>query len=231
MEPQSERPGPGEMELQPRAGGVRSAARGPQRKVANQIPDEILNNKDLQEAMKSLPNNYNFEIPKTVWRIKAVQARRVALQFPEGLLLFACTISDIVERFTGAETLVMGDVTYGACCVDDFTARALGADFMVHYGHSCLIPIDTTSGIKMLYVFVDIKIDTAHFIETVRLNFPKAAALALVSTIQFVAALQASAQELCPEYDVTTPQCRPLSPGEILGCTSPRLERPVNAIM
>lgn len=32
----------------------------------------------------------------------------------------------------------MGDVTYGACCVDDFTARALGADLMVHYGHSCL---------------------------------------------------------------------------------------------
>ena len=34
--------------------------------------------------------------------------------------------------------MVMGDVTYGACCVDDFTARALGADFLVHYGHSCL---------------------------------------------------------------------------------------------
>lgn len=32
----------------------------------------------------------------------------------------------------------MGDVTYGACCVDDYTARALGADFLVHYGHSCL---------------------------------------------------------------------------------------------
>lgn len=32
----------------------------------------------------------------------------------------------------------MGDVTYGACCVDDFTARALGVDFLVHYGHSCL---------------------------------------------------------------------------------------------
>lgn len=41
-------------------------------------------------------------------------------------------------RFTGAEAVVMGDVTYGACCVDDFTARALGADFLVHYGHSCL---------------------------------------------------------------------------------------------
>lgn len=44
----------------------------------------------------------------------------------------------ILRRFTEADTIVMGDVTYGACCVDDFTARALGADFMVHYGHSCL---------------------------------------------------------------------------------------------
>ena len=32
----------------------------------------------------------------------------------------------------------MGDVTYGACCVDDFTATALDCDLMVHYGHSCL---------------------------------------------------------------------------------------------
>lgn len=42
------------------------------------------------------------------------------------------------HRFTNAEVVVMGDVTYGACCVDDYTARALGADFLVHYGHSCL---------------------------------------------------------------------------------------------
>lgn len=42
---------------------------------------------------------------------------------------------------------------------------------MVHYGHSCLVPIDRTSGIKMLYVFVDIKIDFQHFVETVAFNF------------------------------------------------------------
>lgn len=60
-----------------------------------------------------------------------VEAKRVALQFPEGLLLFACTISDIIESFTQAETIIMGDVTYGACCIDDFTASALGADFLV----------------------------------------------------------------------------------------------------
>ena len=42
------------------------------------------------------------------------------------------------SRFTGADTVIMGDVTYGACCVDDYSARALDCDFMVHYGHSCL---------------------------------------------------------------------------------------------
>lgn len=204
--------------------------RGP-RRVANQIPDEILKDPELQEAIKVLPPNYNFEIHKTVWRVRQAKATRVALQLPEGLQMFACTIADIIERFTEADTIIMGDVTYGACCVDDFTARALGADFMVHYGHSCLIPIDSTAGIKMLYVFVDIQMDNAHFLDTVKFNFNPGQSLALVSTIQFVAALQAVSAALRPEYDVLVPQCRPLSPGEILGCTSPHLDRPVDAII
>lgn len=81
----------------------------------------------------------------------------VALQMPEGLQMFACTIADIIERrvytstlpqgltnieylarFTDALTVIMGDVTYGACCIDDYTAVALGCDMLVHYGHSCL---------------------------------------------------------------------------------------------
>ena len=42
----------------------------------------------------------------------------------------------------------------------------------------------------MLYVFVDIKIDLIHFIDTVKHNFEPGSTIALVSTIQFVAALQ-----------------------------------------
>ncbi|XP_042298660.1 LOW QUALITY PROTEIN: 2-(3-amino-3-carboxypropyl)histidine synthase subunit 1 [Sceloporus undulatus] len=212
----------------------RSRATGPRRtprRVAHQIPPEILSDPDLQAAVGSLPHNYNFEVYKTVWRIRQAKARRVALQMPEGLLMFACTLADIVERFTGAEAVVMGDVTYGACCVDDFTARALGADFLVHYGHSCLVPIDSAQGLQMLYVFVDIKIDVAHFVETLRFNFTPGAKLALVSTVQFVSALQAAAQELRSEYTIQTPQCKPLSPGELLGCTAPRLTQDTSAIV
>ena len=121
--------------------------------------------------------------------------------------MFATTLSDIIEKFTSAETVIMADVTYGACCVDDFSARALGCDFMVHYGHSCLIPVDQTANIKMLYVFVDIKLDSLHFIESIKANLARSSRLSLVSTIQFVASLQAAARELREEgFTVDIPQ-------------------------
>lgn len=104
----------------------------------NQIPDEILNDKLLNEYISKLSPNYNFEIHKTVWRIRQAKAKMVALQFPEGLLMFSCAIADILEKFCNCSTLIMGDVTYGACCIDDYSAKALGCDFLVHYGHSCL---------------------------------------------------------------------------------------------
>ena len=234
----------------------------------------------------------------------------------------------------------MGDVTYGACCIDDYTAVALGCDMLVHYGHSCLgmssfisnmamlttvhaVPIDQTT-IKTLYVFVEIAIDSSHLVQTIRLNFPndrqqfreslldeeerrssipagqsfttgghlriegpspessdgtqpsdsvptpgpELTRLALVSTIQFVSALSnlkdelsaLSANEDVPlmpagliegpsgdseettsqavgrpklwtgKYDVSIPRTKPLSPGEILGCTAPQLNE-VDALL
>jgi len=164
-------------------------------------------------------------------RIRRDEFKRVALQMPEGLTMFSTTISDIIEKFTGAETVIISDVTYGACCVDDFSARALGCDLMVHYGHSCLIPVDTTSEIKMLYVFVDIKLDSLHFIETLKANLEREHKLSLVSTIQFVATLQAVAKELREVgFIVDIPQVKPLSLGEILGCTSPHMQDSHNLI-
>ncbi|KAI9066745.1 Diphthamide synthesis [Trametes sanguinea] len=285
--------------------------------LANQIPPNILNDAQLNAAIKQLPSNYSFEIHKTIHHVRKNKAKMVALQMPEGLQMFACTIADIIEKFTDALTVIMGDVTYGACCIDDYTAVALGCDMLVHYGHSCLVPIDQTA-IKTLYVFVEISIDSSHLLQTIRLNFPsdrqrfreslldaeeekaqipagqpltrgghlriegpepverpsddpadhvpvtpsssEPTRLALVSTIQFVAALSRLKDDLTTEYtdphdpsnstgtvagpegsddatlqalgrprlwtgkyDVTIPRAKPLSPGEILGCTAPQL--------
>lgn len=47
------------------------------------IPDDIVNNDALNAAIAILPRNYNFEIHKTVWRLRTEAAQTVALQFPE----------------------------------------------------------------------------------------------------------------------------------------------------
>jgi 2-(3-amino-3-carboxypropyl)histidine synthase len=207
---------------------IRPAAR-----IVTKIPNEILQDPLINAAIKVLPSNYNFEIHKTLWRIKQLNAKKVGLQMPEGLLLFATTVADIIEQFTDCEEVViMGDVTYGACCIDDFTAHSLGVDLLVHYGHSCLVPIDRTSSVKVLYVFVDIKIDVLHFIETIQLNFSNDKKLAFVSTVQFIGMLHSAAVELRKiGYDVLVPQSKPLSAGEILGCTSPSLDSDTHAIV
>lgn len=120
------------------------------RRNASTIPDSIMNNAALNEAIRILPNNYNFEIHKSVWKIISDKVEVVALQFPEGLLMYACIISDIMTRFAQTKVIILGDVTYGACCIDDYTAQKLGATLLIHYGHSCLVPVNVTR-IKVSY--------------------------------------------------------------------------------
>ena len=66
--------------------------------VSHQIPQDILQDVQLNNAIKALPSNYSFEIHKTIHHVRKNKATMVALQMPEGLQMFACTIADIIER-------------------------------------------------------------------------------------------------------------------------------------
>jgi 2-(3-amino-3-carboxypropyl)histidine synthase len=143
-------------------------------------------------------------------------------------MLFGCVISDILREFAAVpiETVIMGDVTYGACCVDDLASEQMNCDLLVHYGHSCLVPITDTRR-KVLYVFVEIQIDIEHFVDTVVFNFSALAQrpLYLLATIQFNNSLFLAKQALLDRgfTGLVIPQEKPRSAGEVLGCTSPRL--------
>jgi 2-(3-amino-3-carboxypropyl)histidine synthase len=94
----------------------------------------------------------------------------------------------------------MGDVTYGACCIDDLSARALGCDYLVHYAHSCLVPISDMVLKGVLYVFVEINLNVDHFVASVNKYFednelPKDN-IFIVGTIQFSTAIFSSKKKL-----------------------------------
>lgn len=207
----------------------------------NLIPDEILNDPFLNDLIaKSLPKNYNFEIHKTIWKIKQTDSRRVLLQLPEGLIRFGPVIVDILRGYfeqnglPDVKFITMGDLTYGACCIDDYLAASMGCDLIVHYAHSCLVPINQlNSSIKYLYIFLDIRFDLDHVLNCIQHNFkPQDHRIALGSTIQFVASVHEIAKKLKEmDYTITLAQSRPLSSGEVLGCTAPRLDSTVNTIV
>lgn len=62
---------------------IRKVFKGASRTITK-IPQELLNDPLLNEAISVLPQNYNFEIHKTIWRTRELKAKRVALQMPEG---------------------------------------------------------------------------------------------------------------------------------------------------
>jgi 2-(3-amino-3-carboxypropyl)histidine synthase len=76
--------------------------------------------------------------------------------------------------------------------------------------------VDQTASIKVLYVFVNIKIDILHCIDCLQVSLPITTRIALVSTIQFATTLHVVASELRKKgYEVSVPQSKPLSPGEV----------------
>lgn len=61
-------------------------------------------------------------------------------------------------------------------------------------------------------------------VECIKLTFEPATKLALLGTIQFSTAIHTAAERLKEHFaDLVIPQVKPLSPGEVLGCTSPVL--------
>lgn len=179
------------------------------------IPNYILNNVELNIAISKLPSNYDFEIHKTIHMIKKYESKIVALQFPEGLLMYfififrySCLICNILRHFACVNVIILGDPNYGACCIDDYTATELSADLLIHYGHSCLIPITSTT-IKTLYIFVTIELMVDHFVDTIKTNLSKDRRVALMGTIQYSKSVALAYKQLAGYFStLQTPQVK-----------------------
>lgn len=189
-------------------------------------------------AIAQLPSNYDFQIINTLEKILEIHKEnkdpdklvQVALQFPDGLAHFSILISDIISTFGNCRCYILGDTTYGACCVDDISSYYLGVDLLVHYAHSCLIPSPLLK-VKTMYVFVEIAINVDHLVDTIELNFPikDNIKIYLCGSIQFNSSIFVCRRKLLlkgySENSICIPQIKPRNQGEIIGCTSPILTK------
>lgn len=93
----------------------------------------------LEESQTSFDNE--LCILETAELIAKHGYRRVALQIPDDLFPIAFRLAQSLRSHIQNESVdifVLGDTSYGNCCVDEVAAEHHTADFVVHYGHSCL---------------------------------------------------------------------------------------------
>ena len=97
-----------------------------------------------------------FEIPRCVDWIQKEQKDVVALQFPDALLSYAPRIASRIQQTVVPRVAILGDTSYGECCVDEVAAEHIGAESVIHFGHTCMTP---TQRLPVLHVFTKLPVD------------------------------------------------------------------------
>ncbi|OAP54945.1 diphthamide biosynthesis protein 2 [Fonsecaea erecta] len=64
---------------------------------------------------------------------------------------------------------ILGDTSYGSCCVDEIAAEHVNADAVVHYGRACLSP---TSRLPVLHIFTTMDLEATHVVNAFQTAFP-----------------------------------------------------------
>ncbi|NXY91684.1 DPH2 synthase, partial [Alcedo cyanopectus] len=139
-----------------------------------------------------------YEMGRTAAFVRGGGFRKVALQFPDELLADAAAVAARMEEETGAEMYVLGDTTYGSCCVDEVAAEHAGAEAVVHYGPACLSPCGK---LPVLHVFGQQPLDIGRCAEAFRELYPsRQSHVVVLSDVVYAHAMGELEQELCPEY-------------------------------
>ena len=154
---------------------------------------------------------YDMELDKVIARIKAVDARNVGLQFPEGLKMQAVAIAREIEDKTDATVIISGDPCFGACDVSDRKMKGI-VDFIVHYGHT---PLPLKYSIPTMFLPAKAQINIKKHLENALEYLEDYSKVAVATTAQhdeMVDFLEDNGKE------VVVGSSRSTKKGQVLGC-------------
>ncbi|MBN3302346.1 DPH2 synthase, partial [Amia calva] len=126
------------------------------------------------------------------------QFQKVALQFSDELLVDSVAIASELEKRTEAKVYILGDTSYGSCCVDEVAAEHIGADGIIHYGRACLSP---SRRLPLMYVFGRRPVDLQKCASSFRELYPdKDSHVVILYDVMYFFAMDDLLQLLQSEY-------------------------------
>ncbi|UCD45789.1 MAG: diphthamide biosynthesis enzyme Dph2 [Candidatus Bathyarchaeota archaeon] len=160
---------------------------------------------------------YKMETERVTQEIRRRGAKRVLVQLPDGLRPAALTLAETLKETTGAEIILSGDSCYGACDLSLNQADAIGADLIIHYGHSPMMKTE----IPVVYVEAHIDFPVKPLVDELLPHIEGWSTVGLTATVQHAHKLAEVAEAL----ESTGRRCltgkgRGSTPhdGQILGC-------------
>jgi len=126
--------------------------------------------------------SFDFEEKRLIEELKTRKPKVVFLQLPEGLKPEAPRLAEVVEA-AGALPIVSSDPCYGACDLAISEAKLLGADLIVHYGHT---PMILDSDVPVVYIEVNAKISVTEAVTNALPYLESWSKIGLVTTVQHV---------------------------------------------
>jgi len=176
---------------------------------------------DLRNTGMALKHErtWDYELDRIVEAVEERDAKKVGLQFPEGLKRRAGRVADDLRELLpdDATVLISGQPCYGACDLDTYMMRR--TDVFVHFGHS---PMKESE--KIIYVPLFSNVDVTPIMEESleELTDPEdEEAVGLVTTAQHMNQFDEMRSWLeARGYDVETRRGdeRLTHEGQVLGC-------------
>ncbi|RLG88959.1 MAG: diphthamide biosynthesis enzyme Dph2 [Thermoprotei archaeon] len=85
-------------------------------------------------SLENIP--YDFELGSIINFLKSKNAKSILIQLPDGLKhYFPYISSELKKRVPELKIYLSGHPTYGPCTVDEESAKELGVDIIIHFGH------------------------------------------------------------------------------------------------
>jgi 2-(3-amino-3-carboxypropyl)histidine synthase len=151
---------------------------------------------------------------KVVKKLKQIGAKKILVQFPEGLKLRIQDITKKIEE-NGIETVICVESTFGACDIRDDEGKRLGCDAILHIGHEKFVK---KTSLPVVYWEYFLEANPLPILEKEFKKLKNFEKVGLITSIQFVKLIPQVKEWLEKRGKKVFVYKALQYPGQILGC-------------
>ena len=124
---------------------------------------------------------FELEEEKLLRKLTNIGPKLILIQLPEGLKKEGFTLAQLIEDRTNINVVVSADPCYGGCDVATDEASLLGAELVVHYGHTSFLG---KTHIPVIYMRAKSRTNVAKIVKKSISTLSPYRVIGLVATVQ-----------------------------------------------